>query len=165
MATTLEQLLFQMSPTLVEYSDVRTLQLRLKIALPRARQLLKTSARKQSSERHNRRVLEESLGTQRYNQINDLVEAIRHERLQVVGASCAKCQYVRRLEGKPQLVGSQSFGTEFPDPVKKLFFGTALVQQWDRQALNTSWDLMVEQAQGNLDAFRRWKAENYICQR
>ena len=163
MATTLEQLLFQMSPTLVEYSDVRTLQMRLKIALPRARQLLRSSTRKESNKRHN--ALEASLGTERYNQINELVDSIRHERLQVVGASCAQCQYLRRLEGKPQLVGSQSFGTEFPDPVRQLFFGTALVQQWDRKPLNTSWETMVEQAQTNLDAFRRWKAENYVCQR
>lgn len=165
MATTLEMLLFQMSPTLVEYSDVRTLQMRLKIALPRARQLLRISARKQSNKRQNTSALEASLGTERFNQIKELVDSIRHERLQVVGASCAKCQYMRRIEGKPQLVGSQSFGTEFPDPVKQLFFGTALVHQWDRKHLNASWDPMVEQAQANLDAFRRWKAENYVCQR
>lgn len=164
MATALERILFQMSPTLADYSNVRTLETRLKIALPRARQLLRSSKRKQSNQVQTQE-LEEFLGKERYAHINELVESIRRERNELVGATCARCQYIRRIEGKAQLVGAASFGMEFPEPVKELFFGTPLVQIWDRKSVNTSWEPLVEKAQSNLEAFRRWKAENFECQR
>ncbi len=152
-----------MSPTLADYSDVRTLEMRLKIALPRARQALRTPRRKQST--LDQSAIEASLGKDRYAQIDDLVKSIRHERNELVGSSCATCKYARRLEGKIPLVGAASFESEFPEPVKKLFFGTCLVQVWDRRPLNASWGPLVEQAQSNLDSFRQWKAENFTCQR
>jgi hypothetical protein len=185
MVTLLEHHLFQMAPTLADYANVRTLELRLKIALPRARASLRKQQQHPNQRRkqqQNRQSLQQSLGEERFQQVDDLVQTIRYERAELVGASCAKCQFIRRQEGKPELVGAASFGTEFPAPVKHLFFASPLVALWDKALLQrqqhqqllvgandssttTNWEPLMEQAQTNLQAFYEWKAHNFICQR
>lgn len=179
MATTLEQHLFNMAPTLQDYSNVQTLELRLKIVLQRLRR------KKQQGNHHRRPVrspsstpskvssgnislLKQQLGDGRYHQVQQLIQTIQREKQQLVGATCTNCR-MKDKDNSLLLPGATSFGSEFPPPVKNLFFQTPLIGQWERHLKNgariISWEPLIQQAQANLEAFQQWKHENFVCPR
>jgi len=170
-----------MAPTLADYSDVKTLEVRLKVVLNKTRhhntsgaQRRRRHQQQQQQEQQCRQLLQQQLGMERFQEIEALVATIQQERTELVGASCSKCQYIRRLEGKTEAVpGAGSFGTELPREIKQLYFGTPLVTAWERackvgknhnQSMVT-WEPMVQQTQAHLQAYYEWKAQNFVCQR
>lgn len=191
MAQDLEQALFEMAPTLHDYSNVHTLRLRLSLVLPIVRKqwnkkknnknkknaklvdsikrnqeacLPPQEKHQQQQQRPQRRSLQEELGESVYQSIHDLVQTIRMERNQLVGANCAKCRFIG---------AAKSFGCKFDRPVADLFFHTPLIEAWEKHChLLTvqdkdadSWIRLQVQAQEHLNAFLEWKAQHFVCQR
>ena len=212
LAEKLEHTLFDMAPTLTDYSALPTLPLRVSLILPRVKKEWKksnihrwgkndTRMKEQEQKRHEqqeghhkqphelqqqhggfesiygtaatmpasnssrlgddsaRRHLREQLGETQYQSIQKLVETIRFERNQLVGASCTSCRRCEQppppqsrqgqqepMQGydgdkqdeeaspSPLLPAGRSFGSKLDPPVAHLFFHTPLVAAWEKCA-------------------------------
>jgi hypothetical protein len=118
-------------------------------------------------------LLAQQLGENQYQSIQRLVETIRLERNQLVGASCAKCQRIQRAASGEVTAIPSNFGSKLDTAVSNLFFHTPLVAAWHKNVTDSnsnsqilpveSWDRLQLQAQANLDAFWEWKALNFVC--
>lgn len=148
-AALLEEELFRASPTLQDYSNTKTLEIRLRIVLQRlrAKQADRASRRQRQARARQRvqsvekdtyvmngartlsssrsRLLLQLLGEDhdRYAKVQELVESIRYERQRLVGSSCPKCKNKAQF----QLIGQEQ---RLSPAVKALFFRTPLVEIW-----------------------------------
>lgn len=115
-----------------------------------------------------RKGLQQRLGLEQYNRINELVATITCEKTELVGSSCSKCQ-LQKPKGAAQLMMDGPFGTHLPGPVRNLFFNTPLVDVFEKYSLqrlgSVNWEGLLAQAEANIHAYNAWKSEHYVCYR
>eukprot|EP00934_Nitzschia_sp_Nitz4_P003770 Nitzschia sp. Nitz4//scaffold104_size75438//53166//54183//NITZ4_005663-RA/size75438-snap-gene-0.117-mRNA-1//1//CDS//3329532407//3760//frame0 len=168
MAHHLEERLYQIAPTLADYSNVSTLESRLRVVLQMLRRKTNNKrqklAQRELARQQRETCLRRCLGEARYNQVDDLVGEISHEQNELVGSNCPKCQVMDKFKGG-------SFGTQLPEPVRKIFFSTPLLQVWQEYSIqrlcgsmtSMDWDSLISQAEANLHEYQQWKAQYAVC--
>ena len=137
-AKCLEQFLFQSSSSFAVYSDLSTLENRIRLELT-----VKLQRRLTMSTKRNRtQILVKTLGRGKYIRVQDLVREIKLEKNKKVATM--KCSGG---------VCSIPFRGSLPQVVRDLFFETALLDAFERSSLEKiatfDWDVLMTNAEDN----------------
>jgi len=120
----------------------------------------KNSNDKEPSARTQR--LLQILGTNRYREIQQLIQDIQLVKIKKVATFCG-AQQCRRDGCDAALPRRPAFDTQLPSVVKQLYFQTPLLdyfQTWPLERLDhVPWDTLVAQAQSNLLAYQLWEMQ------
>jgi hypothetical protein len=145
LAKFLEQLLFQSSSSFAEYSDLSTLENRMRLELTVKLQRRLTMSTKQK----RTQILIQILGKKKFIRVKKLVATIKLEKNKKVATM--KCS------GE---VCSIPFRGSLPQVVRDLFFETALLDAFERSSLEKiaklDWDVLMTNAEDNLRAYQVW---------
>ena len=144
-AKCLERFLFQSSSSFAAYSDLSTLENRIRLELT-----VKLQRRLTMSTKRNRaQILMKCLGREKYVRVQDLVGEIKSEKNKKVATM--KCSGG---------VCSIPFRGSLPRVVRDLFFETALLDAFERSSLEKvatfDWDVLMINAEDNLRAYKAW---------
>jgi hypothetical protein len=153
MAKGLEQLLFQSAFSDASHCDLSTLDERIRLLLTVTIQ--RRLKNKSSNKRNRSQVLRKTLGKEKYAYIQNLVGEIRLQKNKKVAAM--KCCSEDGICSIP-------FQKTLPQPVRDLFFGTALLDAFERSPLENEnkvdWDGLVANAEENLHSYHKWAGTN-----
>jgi hypothetical protein len=148
-----EQLLFQSAFSDASHCDLSTLDERIRLLLTLAIQ--RRLKNKTSNMRNRSQVLRKTLGKEKYFYIQNLVGEIRLQKNKKVAT--LKCC-------SDNGVCSIPFRKTLPQPVRDLFFDTALLDAFERSPLENvnkvNWDGLVANAEENLLAYHKWAGTN-----
>lgn len=106
-----------------------------------------------SAKRQRGEILLRILGRSRYSKVRDLVKNVRYTKIKKVAS----------LKCKGEVCG-KTFDSNLPPVVRRLYFETRLVQAFEKypteRLRNLDWDLLVTEAEQNLEEFLLWEAEH-----
>lgn len=147
MSECLERLLFQSEPCFKRYSDISTLKTRMRYVI-----CTRLQKRMNASVKRNRRKhLLDTIGKERYEIADALVQNIKIEQ-------CKKVASMKCFGGLCSTPFKRD--SNFPQPIRDLFFETPLLDAFERSPIDTittmDWDVLIEDAREKLSNYRRW---------
>lgn len=166
-AVNLEKRLHMSAVSFKSYSDVETLESRMKVVLFNWKhQRSERKLRRGSLTKMKRRLfLKEQLGPSQYDLAFWLVNEIKQRRTSLVSENCGKCQIAN-----PDMPTTATFGEQLPLPVRNLYFSTPLVDVFEKYSLERIQnhghhylEELVTQARTNLQEYDDWKLINSVC--
>jgi hypothetical protein len=168
LAALLETRLYQSAISFESYSDLSTLQSRMRVVLYHLKNQRQRTKRRKSSRNAQKRglLLQQKMGLVQYERAEWLVHEIRQRKNLLAGQSCTKCQ----LNGTCTLLPSTQtvpFGESLPTPVRNLFFRTPFCDLFQKYPLerieHMSWqhvNNLMEQAAQHMEEYDAWRILN-----
>ena len=150
-AESLERKLFQSSTSFEAYSNLSTLDERIRILIT-----IQLQRRMNKSNRRDRiQTLTTIMGAEMYSRIEELVKEIKlikNQKVATMKCSGDSCSASFVKDGN------------FPEPVRNIFFNTGLLDAFERSPLDkaaqVNWDTLLATASQNMKAYLEWEKTN-----